>query len=318
MMAQLFGGSKLWKELLREMNAVTKMVMLLVLTVIAFAGIARGNPRPGKTVSFNKDWRFHLGDFPSGQEAVTDDSQWRGLNLPHDWSIEGEFDEKNPATTGGGALPGGIGWYRKAFALPATARDQLVFVEFDGVYRNSEVWINGHYLGKRPYGYSSFRYELTSFLKFDGQKNLIAVKVDNSQQPNSRWYSGSGIYRNVWLTTTNKVFVDHWGTFVTTPDVNPKTAKVHAETKISNNTTSDQNAVLTTIIYSPAGKEISRVSSSLSIAKSSVLSVAQDLAVGRPSLWSVDSPTLYRLFSQVTVGRTVVDQYETPFGILRM
>ncbi|MGH9824103.1 MAG: sugar-binding domain-containing protein, partial [Blastocatellia bacterium] len=170
--------------------------MMVPLTVTDFA-----NARPGKTLSFDKGWSFHLGDVPNGQAPDLDDSSWRKLTLPHDWSIEGEFSEKNPATPGGGALPGGIGWYRCHFEVPATAKDGAVFVEFDGVYRNSEVWLNGHYLGKRPYGYSSFEYELTPYLKFGNTraaKNVMAVKVDNSQQPNSRWYSGSGIYRNVW------------------------------------------------------------------------------------------------------------------------
>jgi beta-galactosidase len=166
---------------------------LSVLPVIA-------NPRPGMTTSFNDDWRFHLGDVKYGQNLQLDDTKWRSRDLPHDWSIEGEFSEKNPATPGGGALPGGIGWYRKTFTMPEAAKGKLFFVEFDGVYRNSEVWINGRYLGKRPYGYISFRFELTPYLNFGKQTNLIAVRVDNSQQPNSRSYSGSGIYRNVWLT----------------------------------------------------------------------------------------------------------------------
>jgi len=195
---------------------VVTFCLLLCAVSLCFA-----NSRPGKRVSFNQDWRFQLGDVTNGQDAGLDDSQWRQLNLPHDWSIEGEFSEKAPAGTGGGALPGGIGWYRKSFTVPATARGKVIFIEFDGVYRNSEVWINGHYLGKRPYGYISFQYELTPHLVY-GSRNVIAVKVDNSQQPNSRWYSGSGIYRNVWLTELNPVHVEHWGTYVTTPEVSEK------------------------------------------------------------------------------------------------
>jgi beta-galactosidase len=180
----------------------------LVLCFFAFS-ICVGNQRTGKRVSFNEDWRFHLGDL-DGKSA--DDSQWRKMDLPHDWSIEGEFSEKHPAGTGGGALPGGTGWYRKAFTLPATLKQKLVFIEFDGVYRNSEVWINGHYLGKRPYGYISFIYELTPHLVYGAKPNVIAVKVDNSQQPNSRWYSGSGIYRKHFTAR-------HWRLF--RPDKNP-------------------------------------------------------------------------------------------------
>src|SRR6478735_4767966 len=172
------------------------------------------NARPKSTINFNATWRFHLGDVADGQRIDFNDAQWRVLNLPHDWSIEGAFDEKSPAGTGGGALNGGMGWYRKTFTVPLSSKGKSVFIDFDGVYRNSEVWINGNYLGKRPYGYSSFQYELTRFLNFGNKQNVIAVKVDNSQQPNSRWYSGSGIYRNVWLTTVNEIHVDHWGTWI--------------------------------------------------------------------------------------------------------
>src|SRR5438034_2744589 len=146
-----------------------------------------------QAANFDQGWRFHLGDVPRAQEPGFADTPWRRLDLPHDWSIEGPFSEQNPAGVAGGALPGGIGWYRKAFTLPAGDTGKVVFIEFDGVYRNSEVWINGQYLGKRPYGYSSFRYELTPHLRYGKQRNVIAVRVDNSQQPNSRWYSGSGI-----------------------------------------------------------------------------------------------------------------------------
>ena len=209
----------------RKMRTICWLSVFSLVILCSAVNIA-ANPRPDKTVIFNQGWRFHLGDVPDAKDPGFDDSQWRQLNLPHDWSIEGEFDEKNPAGTGGGALPGGTGWYRKTFNVPATAKGKLVFIDFDGVYRNSEVWINGHYLGKRPYGYSSFEYDLTPFLNYGSQKNVIAVKVDNSEQPNSRWYSGSGIYRNVWLTTIEKVHVDHWGTYVTTPGVSEQSATV--------------------------------------------------------------------------------------------
>ncbi len=139
--------------------------------------------------NFNKGWKFFQGDDGKASDAGFDDSKWRRLNLPHDWSIEGSFDEKNPAKTDGGALPTGIGWYRKTFTIPASSSKKYLSIVFDGVYRNSEVWINGHYLGKRPYGYSSFSYDLNGWLKY-GQKNVLAVKVDNSEQPNSRWYTG--------------------------------------------------------------------------------------------------------------------------------
>jgi beta-galactosidase len=297
------------------MKGVASLLMVIAALFLAMSEDTIANPRPGKTVSFDRDWRFHLGEVTDGQAFGLDDQKWRALSLPHDWSIEGEFSEKNPATPGGGALPGGIGWYRKTFTLPATARDKSVFIDFDGVYRNSQVWINGHLLGKRPYGYISFRYELTPYLHFGEQKNLVAVRVDNSQQPNSRWYSGSGIYRNVWLTMTDKVAVDHWGTWVSTPEVTERSAKVHVETKLRNDSQTNQAVVLTTIIYGSTGKELTRVSSKAVAIKGSGSEVVQDLVLNRPNLWSIENPYLYRLVSQVALGGKVVDRYETPFGV---
>ena len=188
---------------------------LLLMALVAAS--CTSQPKPREVIDFTNDWKFTLTDSTADASAADfNDTAWRTLNLPHDWSVESDFSEKFPAAPGGGALPGGIGWYRKTFNVPDSYKYKCVFVDFDGVYRNSEVWINGHYLGKRPYGYISFRYELTPFLKF-GQNNVIAVRVDNSKQPNSRWYSGSGIYRNVWLTITEPVHVDLWGTYVTHP-----------------------------------------------------------------------------------------------------
>ncbi|HEX3086560.1 MAG TPA: beta-galactosidase GalB [Pyrinomonadaceae bacterium] len=273
------------------------------------------NPRPDKMSLFNQDWRFHLGDLPDAKDPGFDDSQWRQLNLPHDWSIEGTFDEKNPAGTGGGALPGGTGWYRKTFNVPATAKGQLVFIDFDGVYRNSEVWINGHYLGKRPYGYSSFEYDLTPFLNFGLQENVIAVKVDNSQQPNSRWYSGSGIYRNVWLTTIDKVHVDHWGAYVTTPAISEQSATVTITTKIRNDSTSSGPVSLANIIYDATGREVTRMIERNVFARSAQAEVSNTMTVPHPALWSDERPYLYKVVSQLERHGRVVDRYETPLGI---
>ncbi|NQU84727.1 MAG: beta galactosidase jelly roll domain-containing protein, partial [Mariniphaga sp.] len=192
-----------------------QLIILSFFGLLIFSSCSKTQPR--EIIKFTKEWKLTLDDNDSFKNADFDDSGWRSLNVPHDWSIEGEFNRENPASPGGGALPGGTGWYRKSFTVPASDEDKLVFIDFDGVYQKSEVWINGNYLGMRPYGYISFRYELTPYLNF-GEENIIAVKVNNSEQPNSRWYSGSGIYRNVWLVKTEKLHVDHWGTFVTTPE----------------------------------------------------------------------------------------------------
>ena len=288
----------------------TIICLLLVTGSISFA-----NSRPGKRVSFNQDWRFHLGDIANAQDTGLDDAQWRQLDLPHDWSIEGEFSENAPSGTGGGALPGGLGWYRKTFTVPMTSKGKLVFVEFDGVYRNSEVWINGEYLGKRPYGYISFAYELTPHLIYGGGPNVIAVKVDNSQQPNSRWYSGSGIYRNVWLTTLDPVHVEQWGTYVTTPEVSAQSATVVIKTKVSNGSNTAGPVNLTTIIQDATGREVTRAVAKQVAAKGAHAEVSQTLKVSSPMLWSDDRPYVYKVVSQLQQGAKVVDVYETPLGI---
>jgi beta-galactosidase len=275
----------------------------IVVLCLFVATICVANPRPDNRVSFNHDWRFRLGD----------DSPWRQLNLPHDWSIEGEFSEKAPAGTGGGALPGGIGWYRKTFKIPAGARGKRIFIEFDGVYRNSEVWINGHYLGKRPYGYITFQYELTPHLFHGTKPNVIEVKVDNSQQPNSRWYSGSGIYRNVWLTTLDPVHIAHWGTYVTTPEVSSESASVVVKTQVNNGSQRTAPVNLTTIIQDTNGREVARHTQRG--VGASRTEISQILKVSAPKLWSDEHPYLYKVLSQLEQGGRVVDRYETPLGI---
>ncbi len=238
------------------MKQIRLLVFPLFLSLACISVFAQSNSRT--TENFNKGWMFHLGDDPDAKNNGYNDTSWRSLNLPHDWSIEMPFDKNSPAGTGGGALPGGIGWYRKTFTVPVAARDKKVFIDFDGIYMNSEVWINGHYLGIRPNGYISFRYDLTPYLHFGNEKNVIAVKVDNSKQPNSRWYSGSGIYRNVWLVTVNNIFVDHWGTYITTPEVSNQSAMVQIKTKIANFSKDPQTASLLNILYDQAGREVAR------------------------------------------------------------
>jgi len=284
-----------------------------VLLLLAASATARAQPRV--TLDFDRGWRFHLGDVTGAETVARDDSRWRTLDLPHDWSIEGEFSESNPAGAGGGALPGGVGWYRKTFTVPAGDSGRLVFIDFDGVYRNSEVWINGHYLGKRPYGYSSFRYELTPHLRYGKAGNVIAVRVDNSQQPNSRWYSGSGIYRHVRLVTTGKVHVDHWGTYVTTPDASAGSARVTVRTTVNNGSPEARYVTVRTTVYDGAGKVAASTSSPARVPGDSVAELAQELAVRHPTLWSLERPYLYRAVTRVECGSALCDDYTTPFGI---
>src|SRR5213593_176271 len=268
-------------RLLRSQARVTATVLFGLLGPRAAAS-------QRSTLDFDRAWRFHLGDVPGAQEAGFDDSGWRTLNLPHDWSIEGEFSDTNPAGAGGGALPGGVGWYRKTFSVAERDAGRLVFVEFDGVYRNSEVWINGHYLGKRPYGYSSFSYELRPHLRYGRAGNVIAVRVDNSQQPNSRWYSGSGIYRHVRLVTTDPVHVDHWGSYVTAPEVSADSSHITIRTSLRNARHVEQPIVLSTVVYDSAGREVAAVSTMGRVLGDSAAELVQELTLSRPVLWSLE------------------------------
>ena len=268
----------------------------------------------GRSVlDFDQNWTFNLGDVTSGQNVDLNDAGWRKLNLPHDWGIEGEFKKENPTTVEGGALPGGIGWYRKTFTIPQTDKGKMIYIAFDGVYQKSDVWVNGHHLGYRPNGYISFRYDLTPYLNYGG-KNVIAVKVDNSLQPNTRWYSGSGIYRNVWLISTNKIAVDQWGTFVTTPKVSASHADVNLSVSIKNAAGNTKLATVVSSIYAGGKVVASKTLTGVSL-KDTVTTVSQNFGVNNPVLWSVNKPFLYRVQTKILVNNVVVDQYETPLGI---
>ena len=264
--------------------------------------------------NFDHDWRFHLGDVPGAQAVAFADSSWRRLDLPHDWSIEGQFSEQNPAGVGGGALPGGVGWYRKIFSVSPGDSGYVAYVEFDGVYRNSEVWINGEYLGKRPYGYSSFRYELTPHLRYHAP-NVIAVRVDNSRQPNSRWYSGSGIYRHVRLVTSDPVHVEQWGTYVTTPTVTDDSTRVTIRTTLREERHSAQRVALQTTFFDSAGNNLASLSTVVDVPGDSVVTISQDFMLPHPVRWSLERPYLYHARSEVMCGRKVCDTYTTPFGV---
>jgi len=264
--------------------------------------------------SFNNDWKFYLGDVPGAERSEYNDTTWRKLDLPHDWSIEGEFNAQNPATPGGGALPGGIAWYRKSFKIPSVASKRF-FIDFDGIYRNSEVWINGHYLGKRPNGYISFRYDLTPYLKYGKTENVIAVRVDNSKQPNSRWYSGSGIYRNVWLITVNDIHVDHWGTFVTTSEITTESATVMVTSKIKNSSQESVSLEIKTLLYDTQSTLVASASASLELTAGAEGESSSKLLVTQPKLWAVTSPNLYKAVTQVYHKGQLTDEYQTTLGI---
>jgi len=264
----------------------------------------------------DRDWKFFLGDDKNASNVSFDDNAWRTLDLPHDWSIEGDFKKDAPTGGGGGYLPTGIGWYRKQFTLPSSVKGKEVSIQFDGVYMNSEVWINNHYLGIRPNGYISFVYDLTPYLV--AGKNTIAVRVDNSVQPNSRWYSGSGIYRNVWLNITNPLHIAQWGTYITTPDVSTASATVSVKTKVENAGVDINNAVLTSIIIDENGHEVASDKTSVSLTSKTANEYSQQVTVSSPMLWSVEEPHLYTLHSVIRSGKKVIDDQTSTFGIRKL
>lgn len=286
--------------------------LLIVLLSCVFTANAQS---ARKTESFNTNWKFFLGDEPQAKNTEFNDGNWRALDLPHDWSIEGRFDPKNPTTQAEGGLPAGIGWYRKTFTVPASAKNKNVFIDFDGIYHNSEVWINGHYLGKRPNGYISFRYDLTPYLKFGPNKNIIAVRVDNSDQPNSRWYTGSGIYRNVWLVTNAKTYFTNWGTFITTPHVDEESAEVALNIQLHQQSSSIGKLSLQAIIYDISGKIVAQKISPIKSIADTIATIDQTLQVNMPHLWSVNNPYLYRVNVKVFENNKLVDDHTTAMGI---
>ena len=265
-----------------------RKVLFLSFSVILIGLTAQARDRQ----NFDIGWRFILADSVQMSSQTYNDGHWRILNLPHDWAIEGDFFVGNPSGAGGGALPGGIGWYRKHFSLDCEAvPGNRYFIEFDGVYMNSTVYVNGQEVGHRPYGYSSFEYDITKFLK-QGD-NVIAVKVDNSDQPNSRWYSGCGIYRHVWLTKTHSVHVKHWGVHVVT---DAKTGQVKVDVELDKyQATNTHRPTIKNTVFDANGKEVG-------------------LKVKNPHLWSVEDPYIYKVRTQVMIDGKVVDEVWTTTG----
>ncbi len=264
-------------------------------------------------IDMDADWLFSRGDFPSGSMPALDDSGWRKLNLPHDWSIEGPFDASLGSATG--YAPGGIAWYRKHFKLDSDHKGDAVAVEFDGIYNNSEVWINGQFVGRRPYGYSSFQCDLTPYLKFGKEDNILAVRVDHTRLPDSRWYTGSGIYRHVRLRINDKLHIGRWGVFVSTLQIKGDVATIRIETTIENDSGNKKGFLLQSEIVGPTGRVIDRRSMSETVDNASKRNLVQQISVDFPKLWSPDSPLLYTLNSSLNVGSKVIDESSRPFGI---
>ncbi|KAA5546752.1 sugar-binding domain-containing protein [Adhaeribacter rhizoryzae] len=260
---------------------------------------------------FNDYWKFHKGDLTGGEKENLDDANWRKLDLPHDWSIEGPFSKE--WASGTGYLPGGIGWYRKTFEVAPYARAKNIYLYFDGVYKNSEVWINGHYLGKRPSGYTPFYYELSKYLNRKG-KNLIAVKVDHTKFADSRWYPGSGIYRNVYLLAVEPVHINVWGVAFTTPEVSQNNAVAQVVVSLANKSKKATNIEVRTELRDQQGKAVAEARQQVSAKAGQEAEATLSFQLKNPKLWSVDNPNLYKLYVASYVNGKKTDDYEEQVG----
>lgn len=280
---------------------------------------AQQSNSPREKILFDFNWRFHKGGAQGADQPGFNDSKWRKIDLPHDWSIEdlpgtrSPFDSNAIGQVMTGFTVGGLGWYRKTFVVPATEKGKRIILQFDGVYMNADVWLNGGHLGNHPYGYTSFWYDITNEIKF-GEKNVLSVQVKNDGQ-NSRWYSGSGIDRHVWLTYLDPVHVAHWGIAITTPEADEHAGNVNIKTTVKNQTGTAANIILVTRILDDHGNEVAKVTSDQTVSADSAYLFDQHAIVKDPRLWSVDFPNRYTALTEVYADKKLSDKLKTKFGI---
>jgi beta-galactosidase len=291
--------------------------LLPFLLMALFSCRTEQNPR--NTLLFNDDWRFHRGDVAEAGTVGYDHQDWRILSLPHDWSIEdipgtdSPLDSNAVGSYNTGFFVGGTAWYRKSFTIPKEQANKRFYIQFDGVYMNADIWLNGTHLGNHPYGYTTFGYEITDNLQA-GKENILAVQVKN-EGANSRWYTGSGIYRHVWLISTEKVFIPTWGVGISTPVATSDSAAVEASVKVANRTESIQDLQVLSVISDQDGREVAKSKNLILIEANSELEISQLFEITQPLLWSPESPSLYKLTTTVLAGARTIDQVENTFGI---
>jgi len=305
------------------MKTLSRIVLLTCLLSLASSAICQA--QDSRAISFDKSWRFRKDTLSGAEQPQYSDKDWKTLNLPHDWSIEdlpnqkegdvqGPFTKSSAGKAATGFTEGGIGWYRKTFTLDKAFIGKETYILFDGVYMDADVWINGHHLGNHPYGYTSFSYDLTTFLNPIGKPNVIAVRAKNIGK-NSRWYSGSGIYRHVWLLPVNPVHTKLWGNYITTPDASKEKATVSVRTSVDNRSLKQKTVIVNLDLLNPAGQVVASEKQSLSIPADSSAELTQKLSIISPKLWGLDNPVLYKARVRLTFGGKTIDQTITPFGI---
>lgn len=300
----------LWRNVIGR--TLRYLPAILLLGAMTPAAVAEGGR---VTTSMDSNWRFTTAGSDQAAQPQFDDSAWRRIEVPHDWSIEGPFSPTNRTGGAGGYLPAGIGWYRKHFTVPDDAAERRVFIQFDGVMANSDVWINGVHLGHRPSGYVGFQYELTGHLNFGGADNVLAVKADNSLQPASRFYAGAGIYRHVRLICTDAVRLEENGVFVSTPELTADHAVVQIDSVITNASASDRSVTLRSTVIAPDGAVETMNADTETVTNGTEAFVRQGIAVEHPQRWDLDTPLLYHVKSEVIVDGKTVDDQTTAFGM---
>ena len=274
---------------------------------------------PRVTSLFNEGWLFYRGDALSAAEVSFEDQDWRELSLPHDWSIEdlpGTSSPLDSSAIGGvstGFFVGGTSWYRKHFSLTKRQKEQRLYIQFDGIYMNADVWLNGKHLGNHPYGYTSFGYDITDLVIQDDE-NVIAVEVKNEGK-NSRWYTGSGIYRHVWLIATEKVYIPTWGVSITSPQVSQDSAGIQAKIELNNDSENAQKIMIHSSIFNVDGVLRSQTKNIISLETASSTEITQEFEIERPKLWSTENPNLYNMVTQLLIDDKIVDEVQNTFGI---
>jgi beta-galactosidase/beta-glucuronidase len=288
---------------------MTGVIVYFFLTLTCYAAYAQSGRN---SILFNSNWKFHKGDVVNAEAVKFDDRNWRIVDLPHDWSIEGPFSQE--WASGTAFLPAGIGWYRKTFTVSANRKNKKTFIYFDAVYKNSEVWINGHSLGKRPNGFISFQYELTPYLR-TGAENVLAVRVDHSEFADSRWYTGSGIYRNVYLITTEPVHIGLWGVGFTTSGVSAAKATANVNVSVVNGSEKNAGVHVKCTLVNAGGETVAAADKFFTVKTGDSTVTNLSFTVKDPQLWSVENPALYNLLVSVISDGKQTDASKNKVGI---
>jgi beta-galactosidase/beta-glucuronidase len=294
----------------------SKIVLLVIAFVACLYSCQQNEQKEAfqREADFNFDWKFQLQkDTTSLVKTPLEDQSWRDVRLPHDWSVESSFDSIYEGCTG--YLPGGVGVYQKHFLTEELVSEKSTFVLFDGVYNNATFWLNGNLLGENPYGYSPTYFDLSKYLNKNGEENILTVHVDHSRYADSRWYTGSGIYRNVKLVTLDKLHIPIWGTYLTTPKASSEEAEISLEVKVENEFSESKSFTLVTKILDENGVAISEKKDEVSVKSGDLSKFNQEFVLDSPKLWDIKTPTMYKAVTSIIIGDKIVDSYTTPFGI---